>query len=319
VDNVSHTLAGWALSRAAGPRRPPGTTLALVLASNLPDIDIVLGVRSDAAYLLFHRGLTHSLVGLVILPLVLAAGLWWAYGRRTRFGWLALVSSCGVALHLLYDVLTSWGTMLLYPFSAQRYALDWLFIVDFVTWALPIAVLLASRRRPERARTAVVAWMLALLLYGASSALVHRSVIAAVVGAEQAAGRATAEAFAFPRFGAPWRWVGVAVESRQATDPRIAMYKVRGLPPEAGLTGRIDRSFDDPWVRAALATRSGQAYLWWARVPVAAVVRAESEVTVTLNDLRYTRTILPAAETSTPFAIRFRFDERTGRLIDVSW
>ncbi|HYO47910.1 MAG TPA: metal-dependent hydrolase, partial [Gemmatimonadota bacterium] len=113
MDNVSHSLAGWALSRAVGPRRPPGTTLALVLASNLPDIDIVLEARSDAAYLLFHRGLTHSLVGLVILPLVLAAGLWWAYGGRTRFDWLALVCACGVALHLLYDVVTPWGTMLL--------------------------------------------------------------------------------------------------------------------------------------------------------------------------------------------------------------
>ena len=74
MDNVSHTLTGWALSRAAGSRRPPGTTLALVLASNLPDIDIVLQARSDAAYILFHRGLTHSLVGLVLLPLTLAAG-----------------------------------------------------------------------------------------------------------------------------------------------------------------------------------------------------------------------------------------------------
>lgn len=319
MDNVSHSLAGWALSRAAGPRRPPGTTLALVLASNLPDIDIVLEARSEAAYLLFHRGLTHSLVGLVILPLVLAAGLWWAYGGRTRFGWLALVCGCGVALHLLYDVVTSWGTMLLYPFSSTRYALDWLFIVDFVTWALPIAVLLVSRRQPELARTAVVVWMLALLVYGASAALVHRSATAEVIGAEQAAGRATGEAFAFPRLGAPWRWIGVAVAPGHEAEPRIAMYRVRGLPPRVTLTGRVDRSFNDPWVSAALATRSGQAYLWWARVPVAAVGRADGEVTVTLNDLRYTRTILPTAETWTPFAIRFRFDERTGRLIDVAW
>jgi len=319
LDNVSHSLAGWALSRAAGPRRPPGTTLALVLASNLPDIDIVLEARSEAAYLLFHRGLTHSLVGLVILPLVLAAGLWWAYGGRTRFGWLALVCGCGVALHLLYDVVTSWGTMLLYPFSSTRYALDWLFIVDFVTWALPIAVLLVSRRQPELARTAVVAWMLALMVYGASAALAHRKAIAELVGAERAIGRATGEAFAFPRLGAPWRWIGVAVAPSHEAEPRIAMYRVRGLPPRVTLTGRVDRSFNDPWVSAALATRSGQAYLWWARVPVATVGRADGEVTVTLNDLRYTRTILPTAETWTPFAIRFRFDERTGRLIDVAW
>ena len=125
MDNVSHTLAGWALSRAAGPDRPPGTTLALVVASNLPDIDIVLQLRSGSEYLLFHRGITHSLVGLAVLPVALAAGLWWAYGGRTRFGWLALVSTCGVAMHLLYDVVTPWGTMLLYPLSAERFARTW--------------------------------------------------------------------------------------------------------------------------------------------------------------------------------------------------
>lgn len=319
MDNISHSLAGWALSRAAGSPRPPGTTLALILASNLPDIDIVLGARSDAAYLLFHRGLTHSLIGLVLLPPALAAGLWWGYGRRTGFGWLALVCACGVALHLLYDVVTPWGTMLLYPFSTERYALDWLFIVDFVTWALPIAALLAARWRPAHARLAVGAWLVALSAYGASAAIVHHSAVDQVVAAERTVGRATAEAFAFPRFGAPWRWNGIAVAPLDAAEPRVSIYRVRGVPPRASPAGRIDRGFGDPWVAAALATHSGQAYLWWTRVPVASIGRADREVTVTIRDLRYNRTILPAVETWTPFAIRFRFDERTGRLIDVAW
>ena len=319
MDNVSHTLTGWALARATGSRPPPGTTLALVLASNLPDIDIVLEARSDAAYILFHRGLTHSLVGLVVLPLVLAAGLWWAYGGRTRFRWLALVSAAGVAMHLLYDLVTPWGTMLLFPFSAERFALDWLFIVDLVTWALPVAVLLYSRRRPERGRAAVAVWLLALLVYGAAAGGVHRRAVAAVTEAERAAGRGVAEAVAFPRVGAPWRWSGVAVAARGAPEPRIAAYRVRGVPPRAMPAGREVRGFDDPWVARALETREGQAYLWWARVPVADVERGSGMAIVTLRDLRFGRALLPAAERWTPFEIRFRYDERSGRLIDVSW
>ena len=319
MDNVSHTLTGWALSRAAGSRPPPGTTLALVLASNLPDIDIVLEARSDAAYILFHRGLTHSLVGLAVLPLALAAALWWAYGGRTRFGWLALVSAAGVAMHLLYDVVTSWGTMLLYPFSSERFALDWLFIVDLVTWALPIGVLVATRRRPERGRAAVAVWLLALLAYGAAAGGVHGRAVSAVAESEQAAGRVIAEAFAFPRFGAPWRWSGIAVGPPGTFEPRIAVYRVRGVPPRAALSERIDRGFDDPWVERALATREGQAYLWWARVPVVDVEHAEGRVDVTIRDLRFGRGIAPAAERWSPFAIEFRFEERSGRLIGVSW
>jgi inner membrane protein len=319
LDNVSHTLTGWALSRAAGSRPPPGTTLALVLASNLPDIDIVLEARSDAAYILFHRGLTHSLVGLVVLPVALAAGLWWAYGGRTRFGWLALVSAAGVALHLVYDVVTPWGTMLLYPFSSERFGLDWLFIVDFVTWALPVGVLVVSRCQSERGRAAVVVWLLTLLVYGASAAGINREAVSAVIEAEGVAGREVAEAIAFPRLGAPWRWSGVAVAPLEEPEPRIAVYRVRRIPPEAAPMDRIDRRFDDPWVARALATREGQAYLWWARVPVADVERADGVAVVTLRDLRFGPAVIPAAESWTPFAIRLRFEERSGRLIDVSW
>jgi hypothetical protein len=97
------------------------------------------------------------------------------------------------------------------------------------------------------------------------------------------------------------------------------VYEVRGIPPGAVSAGRIDRAFDDPWVAAALATRAGQAYVWWARVPVAEVERTGGEVTVTFRDLRFSRAILAASETWTPFAIRFRFEERSGTLIDVEW
>jgi inner membrane protein len=319
LDNVSHTLTGWALSRAAGTRPPPGTKLALVLASNLPDIDIVLEARSDAAYILFHRGLTHSLVGLVLLPLALAGGLWWAYGGRTRFGWLTLVSAAGVAAHLLYDLVTPWGTMLLYPFSNARFALDWLFIVDLVTWALPVGVLVVSWRRPARGRAAVAAWLLALLAYGAAAGGIHGRAVASVANAERAAGRGVAETFAIPRFGAPFRWSGFAVAAPDSLEPRISLYRVGGLPPEVTLVDRIDRGFDDPWVARALATREGQAYLWWARIPVSAVERADGVVVVALRDLRFGRAFAPAAESWTPFAIAFRFEERSGRLIGVAW
>ena len=81
-------------------------TLALVLASNLPDIDVVLMARSDAAYLLFHRGLTHSFLGLLLLPPLLALALWWGLGKRTRLAWLLALTWLGATLHVLYDLLT---------------------------------------------------------------------------------------------------------------------------------------------------------------------------------------------------------------------
>ncbi|HUP00869.1 MAG TPA: metal-dependent hydrolase [Gemmatimonadota bacterium] len=328
MDNVSHSLAGWALARGAGPDRPAGTTLALVLANNLPDIDVLLIARSDPSYLFYHRGITHSLLGLAVLPLILAVGLWWGYGRRRGLGWYCLLAYCGVALHLLYDVVTPWGTMLLYPFDLNRFALEWLFIVDPVTWVLPILVLVAAWRWPARARTCAAAMIVLLGAYGGTSALLHAAAERAVNRAETSDGREVVEVYAFPRFGAPLRWNGVAIAPPRAPEPRIARYSLSGIPPATHFTDRFDRGFDDPWVRRALVTPAGQGYLWWARVPFATTVAApagtaagsgDTVVTVALQDLRFTRTLVPTMETWTPYAVRFRFDPATGELLEIGW
>lgn len=290
-----------------------------MLASNLPDIDIVLWARSDASYLLFHRGFTHSLLGLAVLPPLLAAALWWGLDRRTSLRWLVVLCWAGAFLHVLYDLLTSWGTMLLYPFSVARLALHWIFIVDLATWVLPCLAILAAWRRPERSRAAAVLFLAALAVYAALAGLAHREVRQAVVEAEREQGRAVAESYALPLFGAPWRWQGIAVAPQSAPEPRLARYSVSGIPPRVDPPERIVRGFDDPWVRRALATPPGQAYLWWSAVPVARVETGPDSVAITLSDLRFHRTIIPTSETAAPFSLRFAFDPATGTLRDVAW
>lgn len=317
MDNVSHSLAGWALSRAAGPVRPAGTTLALILASNLPDLDFVLYTRGSSEYLLWHRGITHSLVGLAVLPPILAAGLWLGYSGRTRFRWFALLAFAGVGLHLVYDVVTSWGTMLLFPFDLTRFALDWLFIVDLATWGAAVAALVAARHRPGRSRSAAAGFLGVVFVYGAVAGSLHERAAAEVARAEARAGRSATEVRVVPRFAAPLRWNGFAVAPADSPEPRIAWYGILG--GDARLVGRLERGFDGPWVERALATRDGQAYLWWARMPVART-RVEGDVVeVAFSDLRYRPTIVPTVEAWAPFSLRFRFDRRTGRLIDVRW
>jgi len=319
VDNVSHSLAGWALARAAGPARPAGTTLTLVLASNLPDLDFVLMLRSEAAYLLYHRGFSHSLLGLAVLPWLLAGGLAWAYSGRTRFRWLLLLGYVGVGLHMVYDVVTSWGTMLLYPFSFARLSLDWIFIVDPVTWLAPIMALVVAWRRPARSRAAALAFLACVGAWAALSGAVHAAAVREVARADRAAGRDVREAFAFPAPGSPWRWRGFAVAPAESLE--VARYAVSGLPPAARDPAFVARGFGDPWVARALDTRAGQAYLWWAEVPVASVDSTGSSgaVTVSLADLRYVRSVVPTAEMWSPFSLRITFDRATGELREVRW
>src|SRR6476469_413357 len=76
MDNLTHTLFAVTLGRTPLGRAGRGTTTALVLASNAPDIDIVTTAQGGAAYLQWHRGPPHGPRGIAALALVTAAMVW---------------------------------------------------------------------------------------------------------------------------------------------------------------------------------------------------------------------------------------------------
>ena len=131
-----------------------GTTTALVLASNAPDIDIVTTAGGALNYLAWHRGPTHGPLGVVGLGLATAALVWagqrWLdRDRRSEHApylTLAGVSIVGVVLHVLMDLPTSYGTRLLSPFSWRWHAIDLMPIVDIYLLIVLAAGLLVGRR-----------------------------------------------------------------------------------------------------------------------------------------------------------------------------
>ena len=60
LDNLTHTLFAATLARTPLARAGRGTTAALMLASNAPDIDIVATAGGAVKYLEWHRGPTHG-------------------------------------------------------------------------------------------------------------------------------------------------------------------------------------------------------------------------------------------------------------------
>ena len=72
MDNVTHTLFALTLARTPLGRAGRGTTAALVLASNAPDIDIVAAARGATSYMTWHRGPTHGSLGIAGLGLASA-------------------------------------------------------------------------------------------------------------------------------------------------------------------------------------------------------------------------------------------------------
>ena len=160
MDNLTHTLTGVTLAQAGLGRSSRGAALALALASNLPDVDILAGLQGAAAYLEHHRDLSHSVVGAPVFALALA-GLLRATLKGSRFGALLGCSLLGVAVHVFMDLWTSYGTRVFAPFDRSWYAWDIVFIVDPLVLLLLLASVLWARRTGPRVATATLGLLLA--------------------------------------------------------------------------------------------------------------------------------------------------------------
>jgi inner membrane protein len=209
LDNLTHSLFGLTLARTPLGRGGRAATIALVLASNGPDIDIVATAGGSAKYLEWHRGPTHGLVGIIGLGLV-AACIGWLIERRwgssdpedrASLGRLWIVSMMGVACHILMDLPTSYGTRPLSPFAWTWFAQDWEPIVDIYLLAILAAGLWFGRvadkthtsRDAARSRNAVLALGLMMANYAVRATAHHEAIARApqIFGAQLPARCAT--------------------------------------------------------------------------------------------------------------------------------
>src|SRR2546428_12634585 len=116
MDNLAHTLVGAALGRAVADRKVPAAGWIGAIAGNAPDWSELLGSPGGwggapgaaPAYLVDHRGITHSFVGAVIeigvLTGLVGLILTWRTrahaGARPPWRWIAVCVAAAVASHL---------------------------------------------------------------------------------------------------------------------------------------------------------------------------------------------------------------------------
>ena len=185
MDNLTHTLFALTVARTPLARAGRGTTAALVLASNAPDVDIVTLSRGPVSYLKWHRGPTHGPLGIVGLGVASAVLVWmgrrlydrWRAARvgvcvataerEASFGMLAALSLIGTLLHVCMDLPTSYGTRLLSPFDWHWFAVDLMPIVDIYLLAALVAGLGFGRHSAAaRQRNAAIVLTLMAANYG---------------------------------------------------------------------------------------------------------------------------------------------------------
>src|SRR3989339_919003 len=130
MDSLTHTLSGIVVS-SLGLRqefRWPGI-LVFTTATLFPDIDSVFNFITNSIYVRFHRGFTHSFIYLPVFALFLAVIFYFLF-RDIGFKNLYLICLAGIALHLLLDIVNSYGTPVLMPFSSVQYSLNLDVIID---------------------------------------------------------------------------------------------------------------------------------------------------------------------------------------------
>ena len=177
MDNITHSLLGYAVARAL-PERVAGsgaqrraTVWASVVASNLPDADIALGLLFDnrkLAYLLHHRGHTHTLIA--ALPLAALTALVLARLSRPRSDPWQTIKLFGVALiaallHVLFDFFNEYGVHPFYPWDNRwRYG-DFIFIVEplLILSLTPLLALYGASRTGRITGWGISLGLLALL------------------------------------------------------------------------------------------------------------------------------------------------------------
>jgi len=314
LDTLTHALSGALLARATAPQQSPDglshgrRVLVGAMAAAFPDIDFVAGYVSSVFYLQHHRGITHSLMLLPLWALLMSwlSVLIWRRDRswRAYFG----VAAMGVGIHILGDLITSYGTMIFAPFSDARFAWDTTFIIDLWFTGIIVAGLLFSWLW-HGSRVPAVAGLVVLATYvGWEAVLQHAAV---QFGRDFAYGMKLqpARISAQPRPASPLHWV-VFVEK----DDRIHYALVRltqgeapaPLPADAGFLARISAPYlplnHAIWVSAPRYGENPQDsglartvwehpdfafFRWFARYPVLYRVDHEASVCVWFQDLRF--------------------------------
>jgi membrane-bound metal-dependent hydrolase YbcI (DUF457 family) len=175
MDPITHGIAGALLGKAYFAERKGRVAIfAATLGAVFPDVDIVAEIvsRDPLSIVKYHRGITHSFVGLPFFAALLAWLTRWLARRRgietPSWATLTLIYGIGIASHILLDGMTSFGTRMWTPISQQRVAWDLLFIIDFSFTAIILLPQIAAWIYRDRAKGRVRAtWMWLLFTLGA--------------------------------------------------------------------------------------------------------------------------------------------------------
>lgn len=257
MDPLTHCLMGAVAAKAVHADRRRFWIMAFL--GMAPDLDVLANYLPGWAQLFQHRGLTHSLLGVLVQPFLFAFLLRaWDNGFfRIR----AFHYSLPIFLHVLCDLLTSYGVPLLSPFRQTSYSWNLAGSLNFIPLGLTILGLtwLHRQQRSGWRATAPVWAMWALYL------------VFIFTGKTYAARLAEASphpVVLVPSVMNPFSWDGVA-----ASESDYATYVVDLLSGGVRVVGKYSRPGTEQPVQDSLKSPAVQEFVKRSRWPVVRVMK----------------------------------------------
>lgn len=285
MDNLCHTLVGAALGEAGLKRRTGFGTGALMIASNLPDIDVLV-FASGTPSVAFRRGWTHGVLADVLLPLLFTGVVVliarWRGRDDIRPGQMLLLAYVGVILHVLMDLLNNYGVRLLMPFSQHWFYGDVLFIIDPWLWIILGAGIWLARRwrsvKPVRGSLLLAAaYVLAMIV----SARLARAEI--IDRWQQVEGQPPHALMVGPVPLTPLRRQ-VIIDAGDRYETGTFTWQPRNVRFDRGAVLKNDT---DPRVAIVRSAPNMRAFLVWSRFPFWTLEPADRGTRVTVGDMRF--------------------------------
>jgi inner membrane protein len=324
MDNLTHTAVGLFLSRAGLNRWTPHATAILLVAANIPDLDIAAAAGGPLCYLHYHRHWTHSLLAMPLMALLAVVLVRLVFRSAVRWRGAFAAALIGVASHLLLDLTNTYGVRVLLPFSSEWFRFDIASFPDPWAWTILLLGILGpflsrlvgseissgSARTPHYGRGGAIFALLFLTLYDGGRAVLHARAVN-TLESRLYQGTAPLRVAACPTPLNPLRWNGIVetadfqalapVDLLQEFDPtRSTVF----LKPDPGPA--LQRARNTPAFREFL--RFSQFPMWrvWPDAEIENGTRVEA------IDLRFGSPASPA------FFVRALLDSQ-GNVIESSF
>ena len=294
MDNVCHSLVGAALGEAGLKRRTAYASATLILAANIPDLDVFV-FATDIPGVSFRRGWTHGVVAQALLPIVVTvAVMGWARvrsGRRqlrlasdppVHAGWLLALAYLGLYTHIFLDFLNNYGVRLLSPLTWRWFYGDAVFIVDPWLWLmLGAGVWVARRKRQPQAAGIALGAATGYVLVMLGSAAVSREAVTREWRAQRGYDPSALMVGPVPVSPFSHEVIIDAGDHYETGTYRFWSPRLR-LDPQ-----RIPKNEQLPEVAAARTAPGVRGFLVWSRFPFWTVERSGARARVTVQDARF--------------------------------